>query len=235
MVARLTPGTGGAGLDIGRAITFPFQDTEWVKKVLLGGVIALIPIIGGFVVYGYALEVARRVYLDDPQPLPEWGEDFGGFLVRGLIFSVALFLWLLPFMILLGVAAGLGAALGSASDALGAAVGITTGSLAFILMMVWLVVIMPIAAARYAVGQRFGAMFEVGEMLAEARRAGSAVLVFFLIAVIASVISMAGFLLCFVGVIFTSFYSYLIIGHAAGQLYRRAKGYEDVRPTAPAF
>jgi hypothetical protein len=222
-------------VDIGRAITFPFQDSEWVKKVLLGGLIALIPIIGGFVVYGYALEVARRVYLDDPQPLPEWAEDFGGFLVRGFIFSVALFIWLLPFMILFGVAAGLGAALGNASDALGAAVGITTGIVVFILMMVWLVAIIPIAGARYAVEQRFGVMFEVGEILSEARLAGSAVLILFLAAIIASIIAMAGFLLCFVGVIFTSFYSYLIIGHAAGQLYRRARGYEEARPAAPAF
>lgn len=222
-------------MDIGRAITFPFQDSEWVKKVLIGGLITLIPIIGGFVVYGYILEVARRVYLDDPQVLPEWGEDFGGFLVRGFVLYVGLLVWMLPFLIVGGVAAGLWAALGSASDVLGAIVGLTIGSVAFILLIVWLIAIMPLVIARYAVERRFGAMFEVGEMLSEARLAGGALLLFFVVAILASFISMLGLIACVIGVIFTAFYSYLIVGHAAGQLYRRARGYEETRPAAPAF
>jgi hypothetical protein len=222
-------------VDIGRAISFPFADPEWVKKILLGGVIMLIPFIGGFVVYGYTLEVARRVYLADPQPLPEWGEDFGGMLVRGLVLYLAMFVWLLPFFVLYGVAVGIGAAVGSANESLGAAVGILIGILVTILLLVWVVAFLPLIIARYAVERRFGAMFEVGEMLTEARLAGSALLFFFLVVIIASFISMLGIIACFIGVIFTAFYSYLIIGHAAGQVYRRARGYEEVRPTAPAF
>lgn len=222
-------------MDIGRAISFPFVDPEWVKKILLGGVITLIPLVGGFVVYGYTLEVARRVYLDDPQPLPEWGEDFGGMLVRGLILYLAMFVWLLPFFVLYGVAVGIGAAIGSANESLGAAVGIIIGILVTILLIVWVVAFLPLIIARYAVEGRFGAMFEVGAMLTEARLAGSALLFFFLVVIIASFISMLGIIACFIGVIFTAFYSYLIIGHAAGQLYRRARGYEEVRPAAPAF
>lgn len=52
-------GKGRALVDIGRAITYVFQDPQWLKKVLIGGLLSLIPIIGWLIIGGYWLRVIR--------------------------------------------------------------------------------------------------------------------------------------------------------------------------------
>ena len=71
------------------------------------------------------------------------------------------------------------------------------------------------------------------EIIDEVRRAGSNLLMMLLIVIVAGFISQAGIIACFVGVFFTAFYSYLVLGNAAGQLYRLARG--DAAPATPAF
>jgi len=46
-------------MDIGKTFTYVFEDEDWVKKVLIGGVINLIPIVGFFFTAGYMLEMGR--------------------------------------------------------------------------------------------------------------------------------------------------------------------------------
>ena len=48
-------------MDIGKAFGFVFEDEEWVSKVLIGGLIFLIPLIGQFAVIGYSFKVAQNV------------------------------------------------------------------------------------------------------------------------------------------------------------------------------
>lgn len=228
----------GYVMDIGRAFSFVFDDANWVKKILIGGLISLLaivlPVLGllaSFVVYGYALEVIRRVYLDDPNPLPEW-DDIGGYLVRGLLLSVGTFLWLAPPMVLVGCVGGGIIVLGSASD--DDALAVFSGFLAFgiiglavLLIIVWSVVFLPIISGRYAVERRFGTMFEFGAIFAEIRRAGAGpLLVLLLTVIVAGFVSNLGIVACFIGVVFTSFYSYLVMAHGAGQVYRRARGFD---------
>ena len=57
-------------MDIGKAFSFVFEDEEWVSKILIGGLIALIPLVGQLVVLGYALKVAQNVAQGSPRPLP---------------------------------------------------------------------------------------------------------------------------------------------------------------------
>ena len=227
-------------LDLGRAFSFVFDDPEWVKKILVGGLILLagfiIPILPGLVLYGYALEITHRVYQGRSDALPEW-DDIGGYFVRGFLLSVAIFFWLMPVILLITCVAGGVAVAASVSgeDVIAVFSGfILFGLLGvmFLLLLLWTVAILPIIAGRYAVEERFGAMFEFGEIMQEVRRVGAGPLLILLLTVIvAGFISQLGFVLCFVGVAFTSFYSYLVIAHGAGQVYRRARGM-DVPPTA---
>lgn len=48
-------------MDIGRSFTYVTQDQDWIKKVLLGGVITLIPVVGPFFALGYVLETMRNI------------------------------------------------------------------------------------------------------------------------------------------------------------------------------
>jgi hypothetical protein len=233
-------------MDIGRAFAFVFDDPSWVKKVLIGGLITLagviIPLIPSFILYGYMLEIMRRVYLGQTDALPEWN-DIGGYLARGFFLTVALFVWLLPAILLTGCAVGaIIVASGSSGDD---AVAGVSGLLAFCLfgalilvIMVWAVAFMPIVAGRYAVERRFGAMFAFGEIFAEVRRAGvGALLLLLLTVIIAGFIGNLGIIACLIGLFFTSFYSNLVIAHGAGQVYRRARGMlaGETVPAHPAF
>ena len=85
-------------MDISRAFAFVFEDEDWIKKILLGALISLIPIVGQFVVTGYAIAVLRNVKAGAGRPLPEWGE-FSDYLVDGLKFWVVTLVYAIPIMV----------------------------------------------------------------------------------------------------------------------------------------
>ena len=89
-------------MDIGKAFGFVFEDEEWVSKVLIGGLIYLIPLIGQLAIIGYSLKVAQNVAQGNPRPLPEWGE-FGSLFGRGFYAFVIALVYLLPVFILEGL------------------------------------------------------------------------------------------------------------------------------------
>ena len=57
-------------MDFGLAFSFPFQDKNWLQKILIAGLIMLIPIVGWFAVIGWALEITRRVVRQYPTRFP---------------------------------------------------------------------------------------------------------------------------------------------------------------------
>ena len=226
-------------MDIGRAFNFVFEDDEWVKKILIGGAILLIPFVGFLIAYGFMIEVARRAFhgtaIDE---FPEW-DDIGGYLSRGFFFWLATFLWVLPFIllfmcgflivILLGVGTGEEAVIG---------VSIVLFYLVLIPMIFLLsiaaAVITPVLLGRYAYHQRFGAMFEFSEIIADVRRIGLAPMVLLTgVYLAAGYLGQFGIILCFIGVVFTTFYGNVAAAHAAGQTYRLAQGLEPFSPAAP--
>ena len=87
-------------MDFGRAFGFVFEDEEWVKKILLGALISLIPIVGQFVLIGYGLAVLRNVKEGNPRPLPDWGE-FGAYLAAGVKYWVITLVYAIPIFIIL--------------------------------------------------------------------------------------------------------------------------------------
>src|SRR3954468_17915765 len=114
-------------MDIGKAFGFVFEDEEWVSKVLIGGLIFLIPIIGQIAVIGYSLKVAQNVMQGNPRPLPTWSE-FGDHLMRGLYAFVIQLVYALPAVILAGVfgcaVISASAAAGRTSERAGAGIGV---------------------------------------------------------------------------------------------------------------
>jgi hypothetical protein len=86
-------------MDVGKAVSFVFEDEEWVSKMLLGAVILLIPVFGWLVVMGYAIAVVRNVIADESRPLPAW-QDLGRYFMDGLMFWVATLIYSIPLLIL---------------------------------------------------------------------------------------------------------------------------------------
>jgi hypothetical protein len=76
-------------IDLETAAKFPTADTDWKRKVLIGGVLNIVPVIN-FIAMGYAFEVFRMALQREPASLPEW-DEWGQRFVQGLmIFLIAL-------------------------------------------------------------------------------------------------------------------------------------------------
>ena len=86
-------------MDYGKSLTYVFEDEDWIKKLLLGILLAFVPIFGQFAIVGYMLRIVRNVKNDEPRPLPEWNEAVQYF-VDGLKLTVVNLIYALPAIVL---------------------------------------------------------------------------------------------------------------------------------------
>jgi len=79
------------------------RQTDFIRKSVIGGLLAFVPIINLFV-FGYLYRFASRLVREGSLQLPEW-EDWGGLFRDGLRFLAPWSLyWLLPVLIGWGLA-----------------------------------------------------------------------------------------------------------------------------------
>ena len=95
-------------MDIEREITYPLRDERWLKTMLIGGLLNIVPVIC-FFSWGYSYRVLRRTMQgDDVLPLPPWDRWKENF-IRGLMIFLLSVCWavipliLVKFNALLGV------------------------------------------------------------------------------------------------------------------------------------
>lgn len=209
-------------MDIGKAFGSVFQDERWVSKVAIGGLITIVPILN-FAAIGYALQVARNVAQGSTNPLPEWS-DLGDHFMRGLYGVVIGLVYNIPGIILYCVyyAAIIAAAAGASADDSGAA-GAAGGLFACILLPLMLIAfivgtILTFAGfARYVATNTLSEALKIGEVIRMVRNRPGPWLMIFLVYFLASFIAGFGIIACFIGVIFTGFIAYCVVGHALGQ------------------
>ncbi len=204
-------------MDIGSSFTYMFEDENWLKKVLIGGIVAIIPIVN-FAAIGYLVQIIRNVRDGHPLPLPEW-DQFGAYFMDGLWIFLIILVYLIP-LILLACIQGIGtAALSSNKDAESA---LTIVSSCFsCLMAVWGLLVgalSPAVLIRYAEVGEFMAGFRFGEIFSVITANIGSYIIVLLLMWVASFIGQLGIILCVIGVIFTSFWSYLVGGNLLGQL-----------------
>jgi hypothetical protein len=195
-----------------------FQDEDWIKKVLIGGVVGIIPIVN-FAAIGYMIQIIRNVRDGQALPLPEW-DEFGKFFVDGLWIFLIFLVWSIP-IILVACLQGIGTAvLAEASEDAANAFGVISACFSCVIVL-WALVIAAVSPAilvRYAEIGEYMAGFQFSEILNIIRaNVGNYIIVILLIWV-ASLIASFGVILCVIGVIFTQFWSYLVTGNLVGQL-----------------
>ena len=236
-------------MDIGKSVTYIFEDPNWLSKVLIGTVILLVSIpltvvlvgfLGVAIVGGYGLDVLKNVRQRSPQPLPEWRDRWGEWLVLGLKLLIALFIWSLP-TVLLSVPLSIGSALIDSQDA--EFIGVALTLFFSCLSLLWTLVVILVSPAIYirlAETERLGSTLEFGKILDFTREHIGDVLiaaiVYMLLSLAVTVVaSVVGALLCLVGLIFTipagSFINTLIQSHLYGQV---GMGTLDVQEVTPA-
>lgn len=207
-------------MDIGKSVGYVFEDEGWLSKVLVGGVITLIPVVN-LAAGGYAVRTLQNVVEGRERPLPAW-DDFGDFFVKGLMLFIGTLIYSLPLILLnLGMMP-----LNWMQDQRGASELITLLSLGMACLQflfglaigVWV----PAAIANYSVKGELGAFFRVGEIWGLiANNLGDYVIFLIVMCVVGIVAALVGVVLCLVGLAFTYFIYYLVFAHLLGQIVRQ--------------
>jgi len=206
-------------MDFGKAFSFVFEDEDWVKKIAVGGLLSLIPVIGIFLVLGWGVEITKRVINGDTEVLPDWS-DFGGYLSRGFMAFVIAFVFLLP-VILIQSCSSLPYLYEAADETLLTIFTIVTvcfGCLTTI-YSIGAYLILPAAIARYAATGEVGAAFKLGEVFNMVKNNLGTYGMVLLGGILASLVASLGVIACAIGMLFTAVYSFAINGHLWGQAY----------------
>jgi len=242
-----------SSVDYGKAFTFPQEDPDWIKKVAIAGVVVFIsaigsfllvvPIVGGFVLGGYMLEITRRVITGESPVLPEWS-DWGGLIKKGLFVFVVQLVYALP-LIVLGVCAGLpyaGLALaGDNSDTvqtLGTIASVVSACVGCLIAIyaILMAIVLPAAIGRLAVTGEIAPALRFGEVFALVRaKLGVYIVVALLAGLAISVLSSIGSIACGIGAFFGIAYGLIAAGHLYGQAYRVASAGSEAAPMAPSM
>jgi hypothetical protein len=229
-------------MDFAKALTFPFDDEDWLKKlgmgvlVTVGGALLsfllLIPLIIMVLLFqGWTYEIMKRVKNNDPTPLPGW-DDFGGLLKRGLTLVLALIVYQIPTLIfacaILIITVVLPLLSGDSAEGFAALTGVA-GLIAACCGC--LIAIYSIAASlvyyagliRYTDREEFGTFMQFGDNLSLFREnAGDfGMAILFLIGggLIAGLVSGTG-----IGGLITPTFQAYFSGHVLGQLAAKLKG-----------
>lgn len=147
-------------INITETLFRPFKDPRWIQKTLIGGLIALIPLIGGIFLQGYIWLYCRRVISGNFE-MPEW-DDWGEMLRRGFgVLVIGLIYAVIPLLIalLLGGITGIGVA--SLMDNPSAVCGVCIIPLMVILALIFLCFFFyPLSLTVYAGEKNLSAAFD---------------------------------------------------------------------------
>jgi hypothetical protein len=215
-------------MDFSAPFGFPFKDQNWFSKLLIAGLITLIPIIGFLYLLGWGLEITRQIIRNEPIVIPE--TDFGKFLTRGLkafvisfVYSIPAFIFQIPNSIA-SVMAQSATDSESSSAILGGmmALSVCSGLLNLVYSLA-LAYILPAIYANFLINEeQISAGFQFGAIFSLVKKAPVAFLLALVGYMIASMISSLGVIACIVGLLVTIPYSVLIMSHFYGQAYLEA-------------
>ncbi len=214
-------------MDVGRSISYVFQDPQWLKKIVIGGLLSIIPIFGTFVTIGYWIRVAQGVANGYELPLPEW-DDFGGDFIRGLKAFVALIVWAIPLIILFTCGAIPFSLAGNSSNGAVSAFGVLFGVGFYgiaTLCSLALAFVAPVIVGRVVMQNSVNAAFDFSTIINESRANAVPLLIIVGMTLVLRFVAGFGIILCFVGIFFTWFLSYVMLSHLYGQLWRRLGTY----------
>ncbi len=222
-------------MDFVKALTYPFDDQDWLKKL---GIILLVSFVGAITVIGmipamillqgWSIETIKRVKGNHPTPLADW-DDFGGMFSKGLWPFIASFVYQIPTVIFVCLAVVANTAilplLGSDDSAGAGAMGMTgiwvCCSCVIVLYAIAAGVVLAGGLIRYIDKPDFGTFMQFGENLALVRNNigdfGMALLFIIIGFVIAMLVSFTGIGGLVAGP-FMAYFSSHILGQLAQKL-----------------
>ena len=214
-------------MDYGTAFSYITQDSDWLKKLAIGALLAFTGI-GLIVILGWSVEVTRRVIQGDPEVLPDWS-NFGELAMNGVKLLVVGFVWMLPVILVNACLVGAGITAGNqmASQDDAATLLLILNGCGMLLTMVYAIVIGILLAPAAGVLADSGSLrdalsFSNAFNLVRAN-AGDYITSVLLGGAALMILSSIGSLICMIGVYPAITYGYAVIGHLYGQAYRNAQ------------
>jgi hypothetical protein len=193
-------------MDYMEYLKFPFRDREWLKKMLLGCIFMIIPLVN-ILVLGYFIECIRLGIRGETK-LPDWS-DWEFHLRQGLMAVLVFLIYLgvpLLFTFILHIVPILGIMVSSIVTLLAGAM-------------------VPMALANAAVYGNLMEAFRLGEILYRIKQVidyyAPAYLIMAVVTALAPAIIVSLPIISFAGV-FLMFYSGLVYSNYTGQLYQQA-------------
>jgi len=209
-------------LDIGQELRSPMLDEDWLKKVIIGGILSMIPIVN-FVVYGYVLRRFKMAMMGEAQ-LPEW-EGWGEMFVLGLKYIVVSIVYMIiPLLVLLVmvVSSGVGTHGLGAPEVWSPSAMIAPVFVVYLVLSAVFFFFVPMASARLAATSSMGEAVRFGDIYRRIRMVfGDYLTGYVVLIVIMLAASLVG-LIPFVGwvlTVFVSFYVLLVLASIFGKLY----------------
>jgi hypothetical protein len=188
-------------IDLDRALKFPTADKEWKRKVLIGGVLNIIPVINFFAI-GYAYSLFGKALRRQQLSLPEW-EDWRDLFVQGLIAFLIGLIYNLASLVLFFIHPAL-------------------GFLAFIAVAL----LFPAALAQHASTGNLSQAFDLKEIWGRIQQAKGDYFVAWLVMVGISILLMVIWMIPGLGWIISAiigFYTYLVFAVLFGEICSRPK------------
>ncbi len=229
-------------MDIGRALTYFSEDERWVEKTAIGTglllissllLVALIGVLGYFILFGYLVRLLQNVRDDVHPVLPEW-DQWGDDLVRGVKLVCVYLVWAVPILFIIVPLMIIGFIIDNSpafrSDDFGVLVVLCASCLMFLIGILY-AVMQPGFTIAFARNEKISEGLQVSEIWEWTRdNIGNVAIVAILTAIAAMIIttvgSIVGLILCVIGAVVTVPLSQLIIyyfqGHLYGQLARLA-------------
>jgi len=211
-------------MNFGLAFSYIFKDENWFKKIALPAVCSLIPVVGPWVVNGWALKAAKSVIEgNEEHALPEL--EFGADLGRGFMVFLISLIYNLPVMIISGIAGALFGFGGEADETMMTVLFIVGGCIGLIGLLLGLLIafMSVIGISNYLAKGEFKAAFkfkEIFSMLKKSFVSWLLVLVGQILAV--GIIAPLGTIACVIGVFLTMAYGLAVYAHLMGQAYNQS-------------
>ncbi len=225
-------------MDIGRALTFFTEDERWIEKTAIGvGVlllstllsVILVGLVGFFIVMGYGIRLLQNVRDGVNPVLPEW-DQWGEDLNRGFKLFVVQFVWALPIVLIILPVTIISVIAGNAggSDAEGFVVllALCATCISFIVAIAY-TLIQPAVTIFFAENEEISDGLQIARIWDWTRAHIGEVVIVTIVYIVGSMIiatvgSIAGVILCGIGLIATiplaQLVTYYLQFHLYGQL-----------------
>lgn len=210
-------------MNYSRAFTYVFEDKNWLSKILIAGLISLIPIVGQIYLLGWTVEIVRRVKAGRTDILPT--THFSYFLTLGLKLFVVALIYSIPVIILSAIMQLFTSSAGNAdSDVFTvffAGLGCIGGLLSLVINIA-VALLGTYGTIKLAETDQIKACLDFQDAFNCIKNNIAAFVIVELLAIAAGLIQAAGLIIC-VGIIFTVPYGTAVVAHLVGQLWDNLK------------